>query len=58
MIKPKRVIFNKNIDFAVDDFHNKLESSVDADLYIKKYIFEEKQKKCHEIIETYKGFLN
>ena len=49
--------FQKNIDFAIEDIQNKLESSTDIKLYINKYLYEEKQKKCREVLETYKGFL-
>ena len=49
--------FQKNIDFAVEDLNNKLDSTLDIELYTNKYVYEEKQKKCREILETYRGFL-
>ena len=49
--------FQKNIDFAISDFKNTLESSVEFEFYKNKYLYEEKQKKCRDILETYKGFL-
>lgn len=50
--------FNKNLDFAIEDIGNTIKSTIEADYYINKYKYEEKQNKCHEIINTYKGFLN
>lgn len=49
--------FQKNIDFAITDFKNTLESSIEFEFYKNKYLYEEKQKKCRDILETYKGFL-
>lgn len=49
--------FKTNIDYAVEDIKNTLESTVDIEYYTNKYIYEEKQKKCRELLETYKGFL-
>ena len=50
--------FRKYIDLAIIDINNTLESPLDVDYYVNKYLYEEKQKKCHEILENYKGFLN
>ena len=50
--------FQKYIDLAIIDINNTLESPLDVDYYVNKYLYEEKQKKCHEILENYKGFLN
>ena len=49
--------FNKNIDFAISDLSNTLDSNIEFELYKNKYLYEEKQKKCRDILETYKGFL-
>ena len=49
--------FDKNLDFAVEDMNRTLESSFDKEYYTNKYLYEEKQKKCREILEAYKGFL-
>lgn len=49
--------FQKNIDFAITDLNNTLDSSIEFELYKNKYLYEEKQKKCRDILETYKGFL-
>ncbi len=49
--------FQKNIDFAISDLEKNIESSVELDYYKNKYMYEEKQKKCRDILETYKGFL-
>lgn len=49
--------FQKNIDFAITDFENTLESSIDFEFYKNRYLYEEKQKKCRDILELYKGFL-
>ena len=49
--------FQKNIDFAIIDLDNNIESSVEFEYYKNKYLYEEKQKKCRDILETYKGFL-
>lgn len=49
--------FQKNIDFAITDFNNTLESSIEFEFYKNKYLYEEKQKKCRDVLETYKGFL-
>ncbi|MBQ2204834.1 MAG: hypothetical protein II411_02935 [Lachnospiraceae bacterium] len=50
--------FRKYIDLAIIDINNTLESPLDVDYYVNKYLYEEKQKKCHEILENYNGFLN
>ena len=50
--------FQKYIDLAIIDINNTLESPLDVDYYVNKYLYEEKQQKCHEILENYKGFLN
>lgn len=50
--------FQKNIDSAIEDISITLDSSIDIELYTNKYLYEEKQKKCREILESYKGFLN
>ena len=49
--------FQKNIDFAISDLKDTLDSSIEFEFYKNKYLFEEKQKKCRDILETYKGFL-
>lgn len=49
--------FQKNIDFAINDLENTIDSSVEFEYYKNKYLYEEKQKKCRDILETYKGFL-
>lgn len=49
--------FQKNIDFAITDIKNTLDSTVDIKYYTNKYLYEEKRKKSREILETYKGFL-
>lgn len=49
--------FQKNIDFAITDLENTIESTVELEYYKNKYLYEEKQKKCRDILETYKGFL-
>ena len=49
--------FQKNIDFAITNLDNTIESSVEFEFYKNKYLYEEKQKKCRDILETYKGFL-
>lgn len=49
--------FQKNIDFAISDLRDTLDSSIEFEFYKNKYLFEEKQKKCRDILETYKGFL-
>lgn len=49
--------FQKNIEFAISDLNNTLDSSIEFELYKNKYLYEEKQKKCRDILETYKGFL-
>lgn len=49
--------FQKNIDFAISDLQNTLESSLEFEFYKNKYLYEEKQKKCRDILEVYKGFL-
>ena len=49
--------FEKNLDFAIEDMDRTLESSFDKEYYTNKYLYEEKQKKCREILEAYKGFL-
>ena len=49
--------FQKNIDFAITDLENTIESTVEFEYYKNKYLYEEKQKKCRDILETYKGFL-
>ena len=49
--------FQKNIDFAIIDLDNTIESSIEFEFYKNKYLYEEKQKKCRDILETYKGFL-
>ena len=49
--------FQKNIDFAISDLKNTLESSVEFEFYKNKYLYEKKKKKCRDILETYKGFL-
>ena len=49
--------FQKNIDFAISEIQNTLDSSIDIEYNTNKYLYEEKQKKCREILETYKGFL-
>lgn len=49
--------FYKNIDFALEEIKNTNKSSIDVDYNSNKYVYEEKQKKCHELIENYKGFL-
>ena len=49
--------FQKNIDFAIDDLNTTLDSTIEFELYKNKYLYEEKQKKCRDILETYKGFL-
>ena len=49
--------FDKNLDFAVEDMNRTLESRFDKEYYTNKYLYEEKQKKCREILEAYKGFL-
>ena len=49
--------FQKNIDFAIEDINNTIESSFERKYYTNKYLYEEKQKKCRELLETYKGFL-
>lgn len=49
--------FQRNIDYATLDIKNTLESSVDVEFYTNKYMYEEKQKKCRELLEMYKGFL-
>lgn len=49
--------FQKNIDFAIIDLDNTIESSLEFEFYKNKYLYEEKQKKCRDILETYKGFL-
>lgn len=49
--------FYKNIDFAIEEINNTNKSSIDVKYNINKYMYEEKQRKCHEIIENYKGFL-
>ena len=50
--------FQKNIDFAISDLEKNIESSVEFEYYKNKYLYEEKQKKCRDILETYKGFLS
>ena len=49
--------FQKNIDFAIDDLNSTLDSTIEFEFYKNKYLYEEKQKKCRDILETYKGFL-
>ena len=49
--------FQKNIDFAISDLKDTLDSSIEFEFYKNKDLFEEKQKKCRDILETYKGFL-
>lgn len=49
--------FQKNIDFAISDLQNTIESTVEFEYYKNKYLYEEKQKKCRDILESYKGFL-
>lgn len=49
--------FNKNLDFALSDIDNKIDSTIDSKYYRNKYEYEERMNKCHEILETYKGFL-
>lgn len=49
--------FNKNIDFALADIDSKIDSTIDSEYYKSKYQYEEKMNKCHELLETYKGFL-
>lgn len=49
--------FDRNLDFAIEDMDRTLESSFDKQYYTYKYLYEEKQKKCREILEAYKGFL-
>lgn len=49
--------FQKNIDFAISDLNDTLDSSIEFEFYKNKYLYEEKQKKCRDILETYKGFL-
>ena len=49
--------FQKNIDFAISDLNDTIDSSIEFEFYKNKYLYEEKQKKCRDILETYKGFL-
>lgn len=49
--------FERNLDFAIVDMENSLESTFDIEFYKNKYLYEEKQSKCRELLETYKGFL-
>ena len=49
--------FNKNLDFALADIDSKIDSTIDSEYYKSKYQYEEKMNKCHELLETYKGFL-
>ena len=49
--------FQKNIDFAITDLENTIESTVELEYYKNKYLYEKKKKKCRDILETYKGFL-
>lgn len=49
--------FEKNLDFAIEDMQKSLESTFDIEFYANKYLYEEKQSKCRELLETYKGFL-
>lgn len=49
--------FQKNIDFAISDLNDTLDSSIEFEFYKNKYLYEEKQKKCRDILESYKGFL-
>ena len=49
--------FQKNIDFAIMDLKNNIDSSIEFEFYKNKYLYEEKQKKCRDILETYSGFL-
>lgn len=49
--------FQKNIDFAIIDLEKNIESTVEFEYYKNKYCYEEKQKKCRDILENYKGFL-
>ena len=49
--------FDKNIDFALENFDKTIESTVDSDFYKNRYLYEERQKKVRELVETYKGFL-
>lgn len=49
--------FQKNIDIAISDLQNTLDSNIELEFYKNKYLYEEKQKKCRDILEMYKGFL-
>lgn len=49
--------FNKNLDFALADIDGKIDSTIDSEYYKSKYQYEEKMNKCHELLETYKGFV-
>lgn len=50
--------FYKEIDNAENEIDVVNDSSTETEYYINKYNYEEKQKKCHELIETYKGFFS
>ena len=50
--------FYKNLDNASDEIKLTNESTIDAEYYVKKYFYEEKQSKCRELLNNYKGFLS
>lgn len=50
--------FYKNLDNASDEIKSTNESTIDAEYYVKKYFYEEKQSKCRELLNNYKGFLS
>ena len=49
--------FYKDMNFEVDDFNKKYESSIDIEFNKNKYKYESLQKKCRGIIENYKFVL-
>lgn len=49
--------FYINIDFALDEIKATNKSTIDVSYNTNKYLYEEKQRKCHEIADNYKGFL-
>lgn len=50
--------FYKNLDYATDEIKKTNTSTIDSSYYTYKYYYEEKQGKCKDLINTYKGFLN